>query len=104
MLRIALMSLFLLLGTTGVKANEPARDTLWLTTTMRAAPGELEGLIGDLQNLAAKGYYAKAGRVAPLIMRHSQGDQWDLMLLEPIGSYSAFFCRATPRGGNQRQR
>ncbi len=88
----ALLTAFILCCAFAVNATEPPRDTLWLTTTMRAAPGELKNLIADLKNLKEQGYYAKAGRIAPLIMRHSQGDQWDLMLLEPIESYSQFFA------------
>ncbi len=91
-MRPFLLTLLLVLTGFAAKAAEPPRDTLWLTTTMRAAPGELKAMIADLRSLEDQGFYAMAGRTAPLIMRHSQGDQWDLMLLEPIGSYSAFFA------------
>ncbi|VAV89844.1 hypothetical protein MNBD_ALPHA06-300 [hydrothermal vent metagenome] len=74
-------------------AKEAPRNTLYLVTTMRAAPAELKSLIADLKSLKADGYYEHAQRTAPLIMRHSQGDQWDLMLLEPVGSYQAFFAK-----------
>ncbi|PHS29276.1 MAG: hypothetical protein COA85_00980 [Robiginitomaculum sp.] len=91
MLRIIFTLLFLALpGLT--KAHEPPRDTLWMTTTLRAAPGELKALISDLKALEKQGFYSHGDRIAPLIMRHSQGDQWDLMLLEPIGSYAEFFA------------
>lgn len=91
MLRLALISLLMTLTAYSAKAEEPQRDTLWLTTTVRAAPGDLKGLIKDFQSLERTGYYERIKRSPPLILRHSQGDQWDLMLLEPIGSYSAFF-------------
>ena len=91
MLRFLLLPL-LCLSAFPARASEPVRNTLWMTTTVRAAPGALEGLIADLKNLKAQGFYDKAGRTAPLILRHSQGDQWDLMLLEPVRSYSAFFA------------
>ena len=46
---------------------------------MRAAPGKLEQLLD-----AARVYRAEAkGNV--ILMRHSQGDHWDLLLLEPLG-------------------
>jgi hypothetical protein len=52
-------------------------------TTLRASPGQLETLIGEV-----KAYRQQMqGRV--IIMRHSQGDQWDLLLLEPAGSEPA---------------
>ncbi len=87
-----ILTVILFASAFSAKAEEPPRDTLWLTTTMRAAPGGLKNLIADLNSLKEQGYYAKAGRVSPLIMRHSQGDQWDLMLLEPVGNYTAFFA------------
>ena len=35
--------------------------------------------------------YQAAGDEAPLWMRHSQGDHWDLLVLFPIGSYSEYY-------------
>lgn len=72
-------------------AQEPERDTLYMVTTLRAAPGDLAGMIEDLQTLARSDYYADAERATPWILRHSQGDHWDLMLVEPVGAYPAFF-------------
>ena len=91
MLRLILILLFSLMAGFA-NAAEPPRDTLWLTTTLRAAPGELKNMIEDLKTLEKQGFYSHGDRIAPLVMRHSQGDQWDLMLLEPIGSFSEFFA------------
>lgn len=53
-------------------------------TTMRAAPGKLLALIDmlkeDMQNHKAYGMQE------PFLMRHSQGDQWDLLMIYPIGN------------------
>ena len=46
-------------------------------TTLRATPGGLETLIEKVKSYRQE----KNGDV--IIMRHSQGDHWDLMLLEP---------------------
>ena len=35
--------------------------------------------------------YQAAGDEAPLWLRHSQGDKWDLLLLFPMGSYSEYY-------------
>jgi len=35
--------------------------------------------------------YEEAGDERPFIMRHSQGDQWDLLLLFPMGSVEEYF-------------
>jgi hypothetical protein len=49
-------------------------------STLRAAPGQLELLLDELKD------YRKAKRGQVLLMRHSQGDHWDVMLLEPAGA------------------
>jgi hypothetical protein len=52
---------------------------LYRTTLLRAAPGRLLDLVAALKGKA------------PWIFRHSQGDQWDLMALSPLGSYADHF-------------
>lgn len=52
-------------------------------TTLRASPGQLETLIGEVKA------YRQRMRGRVIVMRHSQGDQWDLLLLEPAGSEPA---------------
>jgi len=65
----------LLLTSFGAIAEENYRVTL-----LRASPGGLADLIIDVKAYKAK----QDGNLS--IMRHSQGDHWDLMLLEPSGS------------------
>lgn len=48
-------------------------------TLLRAAPGNLPALIDSTK------VYKEANQGDPIIMRHSQGDHWDLMILEPAG-------------------
>jgi hypothetical protein len=62
---------------------------LYKATLVQAAPGKLMELI-DLYKARAAASQA-AGDEAPLWMRHSQGDHWDLMLLYPMGSYAGFY-------------
>ncbi len=64
---------------------------LYQVTLLRAAPGKLPDLIDFLVQQKQDGYYAAIGETPPMIMRHSQGDQWDLFLLQPIGSYRGYF-------------
>lgn len=59
-------------------------DTLYRVTLLRAEPGRFSELLVDMKNRAA-------GNPDYLILRHSQGDHWDLMTVEPIGSYAAWF-------------
>ncbi len=62
---------------------------------MRAAPGHLLDLIEALKGRMI--VYGYAGEARPILLRHSQGDQWDLLLLVPIGSMAEYF-------GNDRSR
>jgi hypothetical protein len=67
---------------------------LYRATLIQAAPGRLVELIDLLKARAA--VYDAAGEARPYVMRHSQGDHWDLMVLEPLGaSMSEYF--AAPR-------
>lgn len=62
-------------------------QTLYRVTTLRAAPGKLLDLIEALRESAGP------ATARPMIMRHSQGDQWDLLVLEPVGGYGDYFAR-----------
>lgn len=74
-------SLLLVLITLMTQAQDVA---YYKVTTMRAAPGKLLALIDmlkeDMQNHEAYGMQE------PFLMRHSQGDQWDLLMIYPIGN------------------
>ncbi|MFN8574525.1 MAG: hypothetical protein U0132_20905 [Gemmatimonadaceae bacterium] len=61
---------------------------------IQASPGKLLELIDALK--AEMPAYEKAGEGRPFLMRHSQGDRWDLMLLVPMGDdIAAYF--SSPR-------
>lgn len=69
------------------RAQAATGDLLYRMTLLRAAPGRLLDLVGDVRGVP--------GRLARprLILRHAQGDQWDLMVLAPVGSYREYFER-----------
>ncbi len=58
-------------------------DVLYRTTFLRAAPGRLLDLVNALKAKGLGGPNTKA-----LLLRHSQGDHWDLMLLQPMTGYA----------------
>jgi len=62
---------------------------LYKAMLVRAAPGRLQEVITLYKNRMA--YYDAAADERPFLMRHSQGDQWDLMLLFPMGSYTEYY-------------
>ena len=85
-----LLFLLLPLAVSGqVKEVGTGFETLYRVTLLRAAPGKFTTLLGDMKNRAKrnKAYH---------ILRHSQGDHWDLMTLEPLGSYASWFDPANP--------
>lgn len=79
----------------------PARETpeapdgslgeLYRVTTLRAAPGRLLDLIALYRQAAERGQWQARGEATPMLMRHSQGDHWDLLVLQAIGSYARHF-------------
>jgi len=58
-------------------------DVLHRMTLLRAAPGRLLDLVAAVKG---RGF----------VIRHSQGDQWDLMLLSPVGGYAELGRGAGP--------
>ncbi len=66
-------------------------DTSYLYKThfIRAAPGEILELVDVLQDRMS--FYDAAGEPAPFMMRHSQGDHWDLQIMYPMGSFVDYY-------------
>jgi hypothetical protein len=73
----------------GPQSAEPT--DLYKTTFVRAAPGKLLDLIALYKERMA--VYEVSGDGHPFWWRHTQGDQWDLMLLFPMGSYTEFYSK-----------
>ncbi len=93
-----------LLPVTGI-AEELEGDELYRVTTLRAAPAQLAALLDWFADVEGSGYYADAAMPPPLLMRHSQGDQWDLMLIAPMGSWVAYHAdEAAGKRGSAAQR
>ena len=66
-----------------------AQEDTYKTVLMRAAPGKLLQLIDLIKIDMAK--HAEYGIEKSYLMRHSQGDHWDLLLIVPIGSMQKYF-------------
>ena len=64
---------------------------LYKTTFIRAAPGKLLDLI-DLMKEQMPVIDA-SGDNPPFWWRHTQGDQWDLMMLYPMESYAEYYSK-----------
>jgi len=88
-MRNLIAALTLALFCSALPASAAENSFLYKVTLVQAAPGKLPELIDLYKTKAAASQ--SAGDEAPLWMRHSQGDHWDLMVLFPMGSYSDFY-------------
>ena len=79
--------------TTPAVAQQYEGDYLYQVTTVRAAPGKLADLLDWIAAMKASGYFEEAGEHPPMVMRHSQGDQWDLLKIAPMGSWGAYHAK-----------
>lgn len=64
-------------------------QTHYKVILIQAAPGSLEKLIKQMKVELVQ--YHKIAEEDAYLIRHSQGDSWDLMLLAPIGSLAGYF-------------
>jgi hypothetical protein len=85
----AVIAIFILIKLGPAAKAAASEDYLYRAEMVRAAPGKIVELI-DLYK--AQAAIAEAGGDAvPFWMRHSQGDQWDLLLLYPMKSYTDYY-------------
>ena len=74
---------------------------LYKTTFIRAAPGKILDLIELLKDQMA--VYDASGDKRPFWWRHTQGDQWDLMMLYPMESYTEYYSKERMKRRTQAQ-
>ena len=78
-----------------LRRQEQAPGSVYRVLFLRAAPGHLTELIDLYRDRIA--VLVAAGEARPVFMRHSQGDQWDLMLLFPVAGLEEYFSAARAR-------
>ncbi len=69
----------------------PARPELYKFVTIQAAPGRLPDLLALYRERAP--VMATNGDELPIVVRRSQGDRWDLLVIYPVGSFTEFYSR-----------
>ncbi len=79
------------------EAHELEGDYLYRVSTVRAAPGSLADLLDWTATVRDADYFEDSGQEPPFLIRHSQGDQWDLMIIMPIESWTAFYSDPATR-------
>lgn len=78
-----------LLAFAPLPALAQAPESVYRVLNLRAAPGVLAGVVTSWRERRE----AVAGTAQPLVlMRHSQGDQWDLMIMQPVGSLAMWYA------------
>jgi len=88
------VALVFLLSWSAVQAQQPpvaAPAELYRMVMIQAAPGRLPELI-DLYRQRVPVIVA-GGDEAPVFVRHSQGDRWDLLVMFPSGSFTDYYSR-----------
>lgn len=94
-IRIVAIFASLLFGLPSIARAEALEgDYLYKVTTIRAATGALADLLDWEAQLKASEYYDDAAQERPLLMRHSQGDQWDLLVIVPMQSWTDYHSQA----------
>ena len=87
----ALLAMFTVVVPAAGAPQPTGPSYLYKTTFVRAAPGKLLELIDLYKGRLA--VHDAAGDERPLWWRHTQGDQWDLMLLFPMGGYTDYYSK-----------
>jgi len=91
---LSFFTLLVFLSLTASEAGGPPSAKpayLYKTTFVRAAPGKLLDLIALYKDRME--VIEASGDARPFWWRHTQGDQWDLMLLTPMGSYTGYYSK-----------
>ncbi len=91
MIRILVAFTWLFAFSASPIASELEGDYLYKVSAVRAAPGSMSDLLDWIAALRASDYFEDSGQSPPFIMRHSQGDQWDLLIISPMGNWSNYF-------------
>lgn len=83
------MKTILFLITLLLSTSSIAQDQLYKVSLLRAKPGALLELIDLIQQDISN--YESYLENKPYLLRHSQGDHWDLMLIYPIDAMENYF-------------
>ena len=90
MLRL-LFATFALILTPVSAAYAEDESGLYRITTLRATPGEWYELKAVIEGQGEAGTENAQSRLIPYRIRHSQGDKWDFMLIQPVKSWDRYF-------------
>jgi hypothetical protein len=86
-MRVLLVMILTVLLAPTTSAAEPTY--LYKTKLVQAAPGKLLDVLDLLK--ASQAEFKNAGDEQPILMRHSQGDHWDILVLIPMKRYADYY-------------
>jgi hypothetical protein len=75
----------------GAAAVQDTGDYLYRFVVIQAAPGRLLDLVEMYRSRMP--VIAAGGDELPFVVRHSQGDHWDLCIIYPSGSFTEYYSR-----------
>lgn len=82
-------------------ATSPDQLTyLYRVVFLQAKPAGLAPMLELLRSDETKALWKSQSQPEPMIMRHSQGDAWDLMLMFPVKSYADYYSASAIEGRN----
>jgi hypothetical protein len=76
-------------------AAQATSPELYHIEVIQAAPGQLPKLIDAIMNGPAPD--AGAPQVSPIILRHREGSEWDLILIRPLGRQFTISAAPAPQ-------
>lgn len=90
---VLLASLFVMGTAPSARAQDGVEPGLYRVTTVRAAPGMWKYLRALIEGQGLAGDKQRRRRTPTYRIRHSQGAQWDFMLIQPMDSLEGYFSR-----------
>ena len=69
----------------------PGREEVYRFAMVQAAPGRLPDVLALYRQRAP--VIVAGGDELPILVRHSQGDRWDLLAVYPSGSFTEYYSR-----------
>jgi hypothetical protein len=90
-LKMRKLWLLIVISVFSLVAGAQEHPFIYKASLIQAAPGKLLELI-DLEKKITAEMEKSVGDPAPMWMRHSQGDRWDLLILYPMKSYAEYYA------------
>jgi hypothetical protein len=93
---VALAAVLVLASLTGAQPPQQAQASeIYHVHVVKAAPGKLAQLINEYKN--APGPSPDEPQVSPIILRHREGSEWDLIVITPLGKKTTITADPVPQ-------